>query len=76
MCIIPNKVGGNTTEHFSTRRVELKLSKLTKNVFIASYLQFYYHIVFGTKYHKPTIPDVHCELLYKYMWGIIQNKKV
>jgi putative transposase len=42
---------------------------------MASYRQLYYHIVFGTKFHKPTIPDVHCELLYKYMWGIMQNKK-
>lgn len=42
---------------------------------MASYRQHYYHIVFGTKFHKPTIPDVHCELLYKYMWGVMQNKK-
>lgn len=42
---------------------------------MSSYRQLCYHIVFGTKSHKPTIPDIHCELLYKYMWGIIQNKK-
>jgi len=42
---------------------------------MSSYTQFYYHIVFGTKYHKPTLADVHCDLLYKYMWGIMQNKK-
>ena len=42
---------------------------------MASYRQLYYHVVFGTKFRKPTIPDVHCQLLYKYIWGIIENKK-
>ena len=42
---------------------------------MASYRQLYYHIVFGTKSRKPTIPDVHCQLLYKYIWGILENKK-
>jgi len=41
---------------------------------MASYRQIYYHIVFGTKGHKPTLPDEHCEELYKYIWGIIKNK--
>lgn len=42
---------------------------------MASYRQLYYHIVFGTKFRKSTIPNVHCQLLYKYIWGIIENKK-
>ena len=42
---------------------------------MVSYRQLYYHVVFGTKFRKPTIPDVHCQLLYKYIWGIIENKK-
>ena len=42
---------------------------------MASYRQLIYHVVFGTKFRKPTIPDVHCQLLYKYIWGIIENKK-
>ena len=41
---------------------------------MASYRQIYYHIVFGTKNHKQTLPDEHCEELYKYIWGIIKNK--
>jgi len=41
---------------------------------MSSYRQVYYHIVFGTKYRKKTIPDDHSELLYKYIWGIIKNK--
>ena len=42
---------------------------------MTSYRQHYYHIVFGTKFRKQTIPDVHCQILYKYIWGIIENKK-
>jgi len=42
---------------------------------MSSHRQIYYHIVFGTKFHKATIPDEHCEELYKYIWGIIKNKK-
>ncbi|OYT14408.1 MAG: transposase [Bacteroidetes bacterium 4572_114] len=41
---------------------------------MASYRQIYYHIVFGTKYRQKTIPDEHCDKLYKYIWGIIKNK--
>lgn len=42
---------------------------------MSSFKQIYYQIVFGTKYRKPTIAEAHCEELYKYIWGIIQNKK-
>ena len=42
---------------------------------MASYRQLYYHVVFGTKLRKPTIPDIHCQLLYKYIWGLLENKK-
>ena len=41
---------------------------------MTSYRQIYYHIVFGTKSHTQTLPDEHCEELYKYIWGIIKNK--
>jgi len=39
-----------------------------------SYRQIYYHIVFGTKEHRPTLTDSHCEELYQFIWGIIRNK--
>ena len=42
---------------------------------MSSFKQIYSQIVFGTKYRKPTIAEAHCEELYKYIWGIIQNKK-
>jgi putative transposase len=41
---------------------------------MSSFKQIYYQIVFGTKYRKPTIAEEHCEELYKYIWGVIENK--
>jgi putative transposase len=41
---------------------------------MSRYKQIYYQIVFGTKYRKPTIAEAHCQELYKYIWGVIQNK--
>ncbi len=42
---------------------------------MSSHRQIYYQIVFGTKNREPTISETHCEELYKYIWGIIKNKK-
>jgi putative transposase len=42
---------------------------------MSTYRQIYYQIVFGTKYRKPTIVQPHDEELYKYISGIIKNKK-
>ena len=42
---------------------------------MSSYRQIYYQIVFGTKNRKPTIAEHHCEELYKYIWGVINNNK-
>lgn len=41
---------------------------------MTSYRQIYYHLVFNTKNRQRTIPDVNCQELYKYIWGIIKNK--
>jgi len=40
-----------------------------------SFKQIYYQIVFATKYRQATIVEEHCHELYKYIWGVIQNKK-
>lgn len=40
-----------------------------------SYTRLLYHIVFRTKYGKPTIPEAHEKELYAYIMGIIKNKK-
>jgi len=42
---------------------------------MASYRQIYYHIVFGTKNHRTTLTEDSCDELYKYISGIIRNKK-
>jgi len=42
---------------------------------MSSYRQIYYQIVFGTKYRFPAIPESHCTELYRYIAGIIKNKK-
>lgn len=40
-----------------------------------SYTKLLYHIVFCTKYRKPTIPEEQAENLYRYIWGFIKNHK-
>ncbi|MEC3876884.1 IS200/IS605 family transposase [Chryseobacterium salviniae] len=42
---------------------------------MGTYRQIFYHIVFGTKYQKPTIDEKNESELYKYIWGILKNKK-
>ena len=41
---------------------------------MSSYRQIFYHIIFGTKYRKPTIDEAYCADLYRYMSGIIKCK--
>jgi putative transposase len=41
---------------------------------MSSHRQIIYQVVFGTKNRESTIPEDHCEELYKYIWGIIKNK--
>ncbi len=38
-----------------------------------SHRQIFYQIVFGTKNREATIAGQHCEELYKYIWGAINN---
>ncbi|MCB9032306.1 MAG: IS200/IS605 family transposase [Chitinophagales bacterium] len=40
-----------------------------------SYYKIYYHIIFGTKHRKMTISEENSQALYKYIHGIIKNKK-
>jgi REP element-mobilizing transposase RayT len=40
-----------------------------------SYHQTLYHIVFRTKYSEKSIKQEYAAHLYKYIWGIIKNKK-
>jgi REP element-mobilizing transposase RayT len=40
-----------------------------------AYTQVLYHIVLRTKYSEPVIVQKNVSFLYKYIWGIIKNKK-
>jgi REP element-mobilizing transposase RayT len=40
-----------------------------------AYTQTLYHIVLRTKHSEPTIAQNNVSSLYKYIWGIIKNKK-
>lgn len=42
---------------------------------MSSYRQIYYHIVFRTKNGEQAIDENQKEELYKYIWGILKNKK-
>ena len=42
---------------------------------MSTFRQIYYQIVFSTKYRKPALNEQHEEELYKYIWGIVKNKK-
>ena len=39
-----------------------------------SFRQIFYQIVFSTKKREPSIAEIHCQELYKYIWGIIKNR--
>ena len=42
---------------------------------MGTYRQIFYHIVFGTKHREKTINEENESELYKYIWGILKNKK-
>ncbi len=42
---------------------------------MSTYTQIYYHLVFSTKYRKPVLDRAWREELYKYISGVIKNKK-
>ena len=40
-----------------------------------AYTQILYHIVLRTKRSEPAIAQENVSSLYRYIWGIIENKK-
>ncbi len=42
---------------------------------MSTYTQILYQIVFSTKYAEKTINPEKSEKLYRYIWGILKNKK-
>jgi len=41
---------------------------------MSSFHQITYQIIFSTKNRERTITELHCEELYKYIWGIIKGQ--
>jgi len=42
---------------------------------MSTYTQILYHIVFGTKYKIRCLEEKHRDLLFKYIWGVLNNNK-
>ena len=42
---------------------------------MSTYTQILYQIVYSTKYRKPTLVKENRSELFKYIWGILKNKK-
>jgi len=42
---------------------------------MGTYRQIFYHIVFGIRHREQTINEENESELYKYIWGILKNKK-
>jgi REP element-mobilizing transposase RayT len=53
----------------------LKVKPNPKFTIMTSYRQILYHIVFRTKAGSKTLPLKYNKELFKYIWGIIKNKK-
>ncbi len=41
---------------------------------MSTYKQIFYHIIFGTRNRETTLAEEHCTELYKYIWGVIEEK--
>ncbi|MBW6482384.1 MAG: transposase [Vicingaceae bacterium] len=42
---------------------------------MSTYTQILYQIVFSTKYREPTFIKNNRDELFKYIWGVLKNKK-
>lgn len=42
---------------------------------MSTYTQILYHIIYSTKNRRPALDKTRRKDLYKYIWGIIKNKK-
>jgi len=54
------------------RRNTIKIKEIEK---MATFTKIYYHIVFSTKKREKALDKEKREELYKYIWGILKNKK-
>ncbi|NTS40670.1 IS200/IS605 family transposase [Flavisolibacter sp. BT320] len=42
---------------------------------MTTYRQIFYHIVFSTKNREPSLPLNHQEDLYRFIWGVVNNRR-
>jgi putative transposase len=42
---------------------------------MATYTQIFYHIVYSTKYRNPYMDRSNRDLLFKFIWGVLNKKK-
>lgn len=47
-----------------------------KYLAMSAYKQIFYQIIFSAKNREAALADEHCEELYKFIWGIINKKKL
>ena len=53
---------------------QVRSFKQPKTLFMSSYKQIFYHIIFSTKHREATMPEVHHHELYNYIFGIIKKQ--
>jgi putative transposase len=42
---------------------------------MSTFTQIYYHVVFSTKERRPVLDEANRADLFRYVWGIVKNKK-
>ena len=50
-------------------------SQAAKQATVMSYTKLLYHIIFRTKYSRPTLPNDKADNLYRYIWGFVKAHK-
>jgi REP element-mobilizing transposase RayT len=56
-------------------KVTRTLNGVQQIIFMSSYTQILYQIIFSTKNRENVLIKTNREKLYKYIWGILKNKK-
>ena len=64
---------GETCGYSKTKTATPK--ELNKNKHMSTYTQIIYQIVFSTKNRERTLTSNNREDLFKYIWGVMKNKK-
>ena len=74
----PKRVELNVIQRSTTLKLLgniLKLSSVNNSYTMSSYRQILYHISFHTRNSEKVLHNSENEELFKYLWGVIKNKK-